>query len=567
VSSVAKCVIRSFLLPRLIALILIVGGLPMLVLAYLSAKYSSESLIRQSNLLQATVGQSVGSAVSAHVQACIRQLELLKPVLLDSSSQSTHMLRSRAASMRKTGFLGFRALNANRRLILAGGDSINQVPSDVVENTVAAAFHSDSPAVSRPEFSSELSELVFAVAIPAFNRSVRAGALLGVFSLEPALAPLRRGSWFGAQMLLTDRTGSFVATIDRNRMLKSADYRENELIKFFAANAHELGAVTHRVEEPKQGSRIPIVATGLPVAGTNWVTIAEVPESDAYAEAGATVQNILVPALGLLLLSMGTGAVWCYRLARPMAQLAESARGIAAGNESIEIPSGHDSEAGVVAKAFGEMSEQAKQNLSQMKQAVEDSKQLLTGILRALASAIDAKDPYTRGHSERVTRFAVEIAKIMGLPDEDIERIKLGALIHDVGKIGIDDRVLKKPGVLSDEEYRVMKTHTTCGYEMMKHIPQLKDILPGIQSHHEHLNGKGYPRGLKANEIPMIARVITVADCFDAMTTKRPHHDPAPIDQVLAEIRSLAGKNYDEKAVEALIRGVKTGQIIPHLAT
>lgn len=566
-SSVAKCVIRSFLLPRLITLILIVGGLPLLVLAYISAKYSSESLIRQCNLLQTTLGQSVGSAVSAHVQACIRQLELLEPVLLDSSSQSINLLSSRAAPLRKNGFLGFRALDVNRKLILAGGDFANQVRSDAAENTVAAALHSDNPAVSRPDFSSQLNELVFAVAIPVFNGHVRAGALLGVFSLEPALASLRRGNWFDAQMLLTDRSGSFVATFYGNRMLRSADYRENELIKFFAANPHELGAVTRRVEELKEGDRISMVATGSPIAGTNWVTIAETPESEAHAEAGANVQRILMVALGLLLLAMGTGAVWSYRLARPMAQLAESAREIATGNESTDIPSGHDSEAGVVAKVFREMAEQARQNLSDLKQAVEDSKQLLIGIIRAMASAIDAKDPYTRGHSERVTRFAAEIAKIMGLPDEDIERIRLGALIHDVGKIGIDDRILKKPSALSDEEYRVMKTHTTCGYEMMKHIPQLKAILPAIQSHHEHLNGKGYPRGLKGSEIPMIARVIMVADCFDAMTTKRPHQDPRPIDQVLAEIRSLAGKDYDEKAVEALIRGVKTGQIIPYLAT
>jgi HD-GYP domain-containing protein (c-di-GMP phosphodiesterase class II) len=368
-------------------------------------------------------------------------------------------------------------------------------------------------------------------------------------------------------MLITDRTGSFVALLDRNRMLKSADYRENELIKFLAANTYELGAVTRRIEALKEGNRISTIATGVPIDGTDWVALAETPESEAYAEASANTQKILMFAFGLLLLALGAGTVYSYRLARPMAQLAESVREISAGNESIELPCGHDSEAGVVAKVFREMSDQARQNFANLKLAVEDSKQLLTGILRALASAIDAKDPYTRGHSERVTRFATEIAKIMNLPEEDIERIKLAALIHDVGKIGIDDRVLKKPGALSDEEFRVMKTHTTCGYEMMKHIPQLKDILPGIHSHHEHLNGKGYPRGLKGNEIPMIARVIMVADCFDAMTTKRPHQDPAPIDQVLAEIRSLSGKSYDEKAVEALVRGVKTGQIIPYLAT
>ena len=112
-----------------------------------------------------------------------------------------------------------------------------------------------------------------------------------------------------------------------------------------------------------------------------------------------------------------------------------------------------------------------------------------------------------------------------------------------------------------------MKTHPDRGYNMMKHIPQLKDILPGMHSHHEQLDGKGYPQGLKGEEIPLIARIIMVADCFDAMTTKRPYQDPAPIDQVLGTIRSQVGKRYDERVVEALIRGVQTGRIIPHSAT
>lgn len=573
-SSVLKRVAGSILLRRLIVLILLGGGFPLLVLAYLSATYSNESLIRQWNLLQTELGQSVSSVISVHVQGCVGQLTVLEAGLRDASGnidvQSVTASSARGAFgpfLKQGGVLSLRILDANGKGTQAGDDVGDQVSVDVVESTATAALRSERPIVSCPAFSGKLNELVFVIGMPLLNGYARAGALLGVFSLKPVLRSLGRGSWFGVQVLISDRSGSVIAALDRNRMLKSPDYRENEVIKFLMTNTHELGAVTRRFVASKEGNSIPMIGTGVPIPGTNWVVIAEIPQSEAYAEAGANMRKILALALGLLLLAMGVSAAYCYRLARPIAQLAESAWQITAGNDSIKRSSDDDSEAGVVSRAFREMSEQARQNLVQLQLAVEDSKQLLTGIIRALASAIDAKDPYTRGHSERVTRFAVEITKLLGLPAEEIERIRLGALIHDLGKISIDDRILKKPSVLSDEEFQVMKTHATRGYEMMKHIPQLNDILPGIYSHHEHLDGKGYPQGLKGDEIPMIARVIMVADCFDAMTTKRPHQDPAPIDQVLAEIRSLSGKAYDERVVEALVRGVKTGQIIPYLAT
>jgi putative nucleotidyltransferase with HDIG domain len=206
------------------------------------------------------------------------------------------------------------------------------------------------------------------------------------------------------------------------------------------------------------------------------------------------------------------------------------------------------------------MDRRAQKNVD-LKQAVQGDKGLFIEAIRALASAIDEKDIYTKGHSERVTRFSVAIARIMGLAEDEVEKVMVGALIHDIGKIAIDDHILNKPTMLTDEEYEVMKTHTTRGYEMLQHIPQLKDVMPGLRSHHEQLDGNGYPEGLKGGEIPMIARIIMVADCFDAMTTTRPYQDRAPIDYVLGVIRASAGTKYDKRVVEALVEGVQTGQI------
>jgi len=207
----------------------------------------------------------------------------------------------------------------------------------------------------------------------------------------------------------------------------------------------------------------------------------------------------------------------------------------------------------------------APQIQAELRRAAHNSRQALIDALRALASATDSRYFRTRGHSERVTRFSVEIAKLMELPEEEIEQIRIGALIHDIGKITIDKQILNKPAALTEAEYELVKTHTTRGYDLLKQIPQVRSFIPGMLLHHEQLDGKGYPHGLQGNEIPMMARIITVADCFDAGTTIRHYQDPAPVEYVVAMIRSAAGIKYDERVVEALVRGVRTGRIITRL--
>ncbi|NLT65254.1 MAG: HD-GYP domain-containing protein [Acidobacteria bacterium] len=203
--------------------------------------------------------------------------------------------------------------------------------------------------------------------------------------------------------------------------------------------------------------------------------------------------------------------------------------------------------------------------LEELKRAARRSGKPQIEIFRSIATAIDEKDLYTRGHSERVTRFSVEIAKVLAVPEDEIERIRIGALIHDIGKLMIDSRILNKPSPLTSSEYEVMKTHTTSGYEMLKHIPQMEDILPGAQSHHEKLDGSGYPQGLRGDEIPKIARIITVADCFDAMTTTRPYRNSTPVELALRIIRSKAGIKFDGSVVEALHEAVGSGRIAMRL--
>jgi HD-GYP domain-containing protein (c-di-GMP phosphodiesterase class II) len=207
------------------------------------------------------------------------------------------------------------------------------------------------------------------------------------------------------------------------------------------------------------------------------------------------------------------------------------------------------------------MSEEIEKAIEQLKRAADENNLLFINSVRMLAAAIDAKDPYTRGHSERVARYSIAIGKHLQLPAQEMRNLRISALLHDVGKIGIDDRILRKPGALSDEEFEIMKTHPAKGAAIMSGVAQLIDIIPGMKYHHERWTGGGYPESLKGDQIPMQARIVAVADTFDAMTTNRPYQKAMDIDYVVQKIRELAGTRYDPLVVEAFASAVKHGDI------
>src|ERR1700726_4321160 len=199
--------------------------------------------------------------------------------------------------------------------------------------------------------------------------------------------------------------------------------------------------------------------------------------------------------------------------------------------------------------------------IARLKQAAEENRELFLGSIRMLAAAIDEKDPYTRGHSDRVAKYSLMIGQQLHLSPEELDKLRISALLHDVGKIGVDDRVLKKPGALTAEEFQIMKQHPSKGANIMRPVAQLKEMLPGIELHHEHVNGKGYPYGLKGDEIPLMARIISVSDVLDAMTTNRPYQSAKDIDEALEVIRKLAGTKFDLQVVEALEAIVQSGNL------
>jgi len=182
-----------------------------------------------------------------------------------------------------------------------------------------------------------------------------------------------------------------------------------------------------------------------------------------------------------------------------------------------------------------------------------DLQDLLMGVLHALTATIDAKDPYTCGHSNRVAIISKRLAESMGLPAQRVQQVYLAGLMHDIGKIGVPESVLCKPGRLTPEEYEAVKKHPGLGAKILGGIRQLDDVIAGILYHHERLDGRGYPRGLRGDEVPLDARIIGLADCFDAMSSDRTYRKALPLEAVINEVRNCAGTQFDPDVVTHLL--------------
>src|SRR3954451_23143523 len=178
----------------------------------------------------------------------------------------------------------------------------------------------------------------------------------------------------------------------------------------------------------------------------------------------------------------------------------------------------------------------------------------MMGLLHALTSAVDAKDAYACGHSERVALLSRRLSREIRLPDGQVDRIYMAGLLHDVGKIGVPEAVLQKTGKLTPEEYDEMKKHPGIGARILRDIKQISDIIPGVLHHHERYDGKGYPANLAGENIPLMGRIICVADCFDAMTSNRTYRKALLLEVALTQIRRCSGTQFDPELAEVFLK-------------
>ncbi len=284
-------------------------------------------------------------------------------------------------------------------------------------------------------------------------------------------------------------------------------------------------------------------------------------ERKALASVGEMKTQTWLISLAFAFVAMLVGSLAARTLTAPLMKLSTAAGHVAAGDFSTRVETRNITEIGTLGESFNTMSDKIEEHVARLAKAAQENRELFVGTVKALAAAIDGKDKYTRGHSERVARISVAIGKQLGLSGDELETLRISALLHDVGKIAIDDSILKKPAALTTEEYEIMKTHPQKGYKIMSQIPAMKEFLPGMYMHHEMVNGQGYPQGLTDKQIPLQAKIVSVADTFDAMTIDRPYQKGMLLPEALEGIKALVGIRYDPSVVNALVRGCNAGEI------
>ena len=261
-------------------------------------------------------------------------------------------------------------------------------------------------------------------------------------------------------------------------------------------------------------------------------------------QAGAELVALAAGALSLA----GLGSWWLARaLASPIGQLRTTLAHMAEARdfEQPVLVSGASLELDELAETFDTLRKAVAR-------AEAESEASYLGVIRTLAEALDARDPYTAGHSDRVAELSVAIGREMGLAAADVEALRIGALLHDIGKIGVSDAILRKPGALTQEEFEHIKLHPTLGARILKPLQFLSAQLLIVELHHERPDGRGYPHGLSGDQIPLAASIVHVADAFDAMTTARAYRRGRPISDAMEELLQYAGTDFDRRAVQAI---------------
>jgi HD-GYP domain-containing protein (c-di-GMP phosphodiesterase class II) len=402
---------------------------------------------------------------------------------------------------------------------------------------------------------------VFLVSYPVKYGERFLGMIGSVVDLQFLKRRLQEVAGGGLTPYVVDAQGRLVAAATPG-FATGQDMKNLDIVRNFVNGGNKAQLAETREFMVENGSdRIEMLGTFSPVMSLNWAVVVQKPRNEAYRGVIEMQRTARLLALLAVLLSIGVSIFAARRITNPLQILTQSSRALARGDFSQRVHLLSRTEIGELANTFNTMSDELEHFIEDLKRAAEENRELFMGSIQMLAGAVDEKDPYTRGHSDRVTRYSLLIAKELKQPESFLETLRISAQLHDVGKIGIEDHILKKPGALTEEEFEVMKTHTTKGANILRPVEQLAEMLPGIELHHEALDGRGYPYGLQGDQIPLLARVIAVADTFDALTTNRPYQTAHTPEQALQIIRNLAGKRLDPEAVEALLAVYGRGEI------
>lgn len=399
---------------------------------------------------------------------------------------------------------------------------------------------------------------------PLYNaKNETIGVLIVTLSMKPILDVVKIESGkgkAGRRIFVVDDKNYLFLDPNEELLFKHISLEDNPLVKEFRTRGVRLSNIK-TYEESTPNGKIKMLGSYTAVPEYNWGVFAQVKREQALQGINEMTIKAINWAVVVAIIALILSIFFARQTSLPIRQLATFAMNIAKErnfNKKIKVKATYEIEQ--LASTFNFMTDEISNYILSLKKAAEENKQLFLNSVKMLVAAIDAKDPYTKGHSERVMQYSIIIAKYLNLSKEEIEKIQISALLHDVGKIGIDDSILRKPSILTPEEFEIMKTHPEKGAIIMSQIPQLKDMLAGMHYHHEFWDGSGYPSKLKGEAIPMIARIIGLADTFDAMTTERPYQVAMKPQNAIQRIMQFANTRFDPKIVKAFVNAFQHGE-------
>jgi putative nucleotidyltransferase with HDIG domain len=555
----------------ILGVLILVSVVPMYFYSAQVESINRERLITNERLLQNTVTRSLADDISQHQESLRMMLANLSSALQVASGGDLTGEHVQAPELRallenfvsSSGDLAYATvLNSDAKGISAG----RIAPDDFLQSELQRAYTAsrEGRAYNGQALvigSGKSARTVMLVSTPVMYGGRFLGMIGSVVDLQFLIRRLQEVNGGGLTPYVVDSQGRLVAGATSD-YATGQDMTNLEIVKNFVDQGAKAQMVVATREFSTGGKRgTMMLGTYSPVGNLDWAVIVQKPRAEAYRGVYEMQRGARILALLAVALSIGISIFAAHRITSPLEVLTESSRAIARGDFSQRVTLKSRTEIGELAATFNTMSEELEHFVLDLKRAANENRELFVSSIQMLAGAVDEKDPYTRGHSDRVTRYSMMIARELGLPDEFIEIVRISAQLHDVGKIGIEDRILKKPGALTPAEFDIMKTHTTKGANILKGVEQLKEMIPGIELHHESLDGRGYPHGYKDEDIPLLPRIIAVADTFDALTTNRPYQHAYEVNEALRIIHSLSGKRLDPKAVFALDAVYQRGEI------
>jgi HD-GYP domain-containing protein (c-di-GMP phosphodiesterase class II) len=570
-SSAAPNSARIPILYVILGVLLAISIVPMYFYSAQVEKINRDRLKTNEMLLQNTVTRSLADDLSEHERSLRMMLANLSSAVQVASGGDIGAKNIEAPELRallenfvsSSDELAYATLlNSEAKGISAGRIS----PDAFLQRELQHAFDAarDGRAYTGQALQVEdgkSSRTVVLVSSPVSYGGRFLGMVGAVVDLQFLIRRLHDFSGGGLIPYVVDAQGRLVAA-GTSQYVTGQDMKSLEIVRNFVDEGNKAQLAATKEFAAREGNNNEeMLGTYSPVTALDWAVVVQKPQREAYSSIYEMQRTARVLALAAVLISITVSIFAARRITNPLQVLTRSSRALARGDFSQRVRLRSRTEIGELAETFNTMSKELEHFVEDLKRAAEENRALFLGSIQMLAGAVDEKDPYTRGHSDRVTRYSMMIAKEMNLPAPFMETLQISAQLHDVGKIGIEDRILKKPGALTAEEFEVMKTHTTKGANILRPVTQLAEMLPGIELHHEALDGRGYPYGLKGEQIPLLARVIAVADTFDALTTNRPYQTAHTPDDALRIIQDLAGKRLDPVPVAALMAVYGRGEI------